>query len=79
MNELWHQKVGRVRGRQYFTLFLDEGPNPWFVKCILNGRTATSLCRLRSSHRALAHFNIVPNAIYACGTSEETPDRIFWQ
>jgi hypothetical protein len=82
-SQLWHQEVGQVRGRQYFTLLLDKGPNPWFAKCKLNRRAVTSICRLRSGHTALAHslarFNIVPNGICTCGTSEETPDHVFWQ
>jgi hypothetical protein len=35
-SQLWHQEVGGARGQQYFTLFLDKGPNPWFAKCKLN-------------------------------------------
>jgi hypothetical protein len=25
---LWHQEMGRVRGQQYFTFSLDNGPQP---------------------------------------------------
>jgi hypothetical protein len=78
-SELWHQEMRR----QHFSLFLDKGPDPGFAKCKLNRRAVTSICRLRSGHLALAHslvrFNIVPDGICTCGTSEETPDHVFWQ
>jgi hypothetical protein len=53
-SQLWHREVGQGRGRQYFTLFHDKGPNPWFAKCKLNRGAVTSICRLRSGHTALA-------------------------
>jgi hypothetical protein len=82
-SQLWHQEVGWVRGQQYFTLFLDEGPKPWFAKCKLNRWAVTSICQLWRGHKALAHslacFNIVPNGICTCQTAAETPDHVFWQ
>jgi hypothetical protein len=45
-SQLWHQEEGQVRGRQYFTLVLEKGPNPWFAKCKLNRRAVTSIYRL---------------------------------
>jgi ribonuclease HI len=53
-SQQWHQEVGQGRGRKYFTLFHDKDPNPWFAKCKLNRRAATSICRLRSGNTALA-------------------------
>jgi hypothetical protein len=77
---LWYQEVGRVRD---CTLLLANGPDPWFARSKLNRSKMTSVCCLRSGHTALAHslahFNIAPNGICACETSEETPDHVFWQ
>jgi hypothetical protein len=77
--QMWHHKVGQVRGQQYFMMFLDNGPNPWFAKCRLNRRTVTSICGLRNGHTPLTCFNILPNGICACETSEETPDHVVWK
>jgi hypothetical protein len=82
-SQLRHLEVGQVRGQQYFMLFLDNSPNPWFAKCKLNRTAVTSICHLQSGHitleYSLAHFNIMPNEICTCETSEENPDHIFWQ